>query len=83
MKAHRLWYVVASGMRLCSGHRRRRFHRLNLRPPRAARAARTTVVNLDALTYAGNLENLRDLEGDPRTCSSAATSATARAARAR
>jgi len=25
-----------------------------------------TVVNLDKLTYAGNLENLRDLEGDPR-----------------
>ena len=24
------------------------------------------VVNLDALTYAGNLENLRDVEGDPR-----------------
>jgi len=24
-----------------------------------------TVVNVDALTYAGNLENLRDLEGDP------------------
>ena len=25
-----------------------------------------TVVNLDLLTYAGNLENLKDLEGDPR-----------------
>jgi len=25
-----------------------------------------TVVNLDKLTYAGNLESLRDLEGDPR-----------------
>ncbi|MEW5739893.1 MAG: dTDP-glucose 4,6-dehydratase [Myxococcota bacterium] len=25
-----------------------------------------TVVNLDKLTYAGNLENLKDLEGDPR-----------------
>jgi dTDP-glucose 4,6-dehydratase len=24
------------------------------------------VVNVDALTYAGNLENIRDLEGDPR-----------------
>jgi dTDP-glucose 4,6-dehydratase len=24
------------------------------------------IVNVDALTYAGNLENLRDLEGDPR-----------------
>src|SRR5499426_2190992 len=24
------------------------------------------VVNVDVLTYAGNLENLRDLEGDPR-----------------
>ena len=24
------------------------------------------VVNLDALTYAGNLENLSDIEGDPR-----------------
>src|SRR5215472_5874129 len=24
------------------------------------------VVNVDALTYAGNLENLRDLEGDPK-----------------
>lgn len=26
------------------------------------------VVNLDALTYAGNLENLASLEGDPRHC---------------
>ncbi|TPW18744.1 MAG: dTDP-glucose 4,6-dehydratase, partial [Elusimicrobia bacterium] len=25
-----------------------------------------SVVNLDKLTYAGNLENLRDVEGDPR-----------------
>ena len=24
------------------------------------------IVNLDALTYAGNPENLKDLEGDPR-----------------
>ena len=24
------------------------------------------IINLDALTYAGNLENLRDLEDDPR-----------------
>ena len=24
------------------------------------------VVNLDKLTYAGNLENLRDVEADPR-----------------
>ncbi|HHY35331.1 MAG TPA: NAD-dependent epimerase/dehydratase family protein, partial [Firmicutes bacterium] len=24
------------------------------------------VTNLDKLTYAGNLENLRDVEGDPR-----------------
>ena len=24
------------------------------------------LVNLDKLTYAGNLENLRDVEGDPR-----------------
>ncbi|MEK6757420.1 MAG: GDP-mannose 4,6-dehydratase, partial [Bacteroidota bacterium] len=24
------------------------------------------IVNLDKLTYAGNLENLRELEGDPR-----------------
>ena len=24
------------------------------------------VVNLDLLTYAGNLENLKELEGDPR-----------------
>ena len=36
-----------------------------------ARLARRTrsddlLVNVDALTYAGNLENLRDLEGDPR-----------------
>ena len=23
------------------------------------------IVNLDALTYAGNLENLRDVEGEP------------------
>ena len=32
-----------------------------------ARAGRTgSIVNLDKLTYAGNLENLADLEGDPR-----------------
>ena len=24
------------------------------------------LVNLDKLTYAGNLENLKDVEGDPR-----------------
>ena len=36
------------------------------------------VVNVDALTYAGNLENLRDLESDPGTSSSAPTSATGR-----
>ena len=30
------------------------------------RHADVTVVNLDALTYAGNLENLKDLEEDPR-----------------
>jgi len=34
------------------------------------------VVNLDKLTYAGNLENLTDLEKDPCTCSCGATSAT-------
>jgi dTDP-glucose 4,6-dehydratase len=35
---------------------------------RRARRARPAdlVVNVDALTYAGNLENLRELEGDPR-----------------
>ena len=35
------------------------------------------LVNVDALTYAGNLENLRDLEGDASTSSCAPTSATA------
>jgi dTDP-glucose 4,6-dehydratase len=34
------------------------------------------VVNLDALTYAGNLENLASLEGDTRHISSKAASAT-------
>lgn len=31
-----------------------------------ARSSDTVVVNLDALTYAGNLENTQSLEGDPR-----------------
>ena len=47
-------------------HRRRRLHRLQLRPRLAATAATSRVVNLDTLTYAGNLENLASLEGDPR-----------------
>jgi dTDP-glucose 4,6-dehydratase len=25
----------------------------------------TTIINLDALTYAGNLENLKDIENEP------------------
>ena len=28
--------------------------------------AQIRLVNLDKLTYAGNLENLKDVEGDPR-----------------
>jgi hypothetical protein len=35
------------------------------------------VVNLDALTYAGNRDTLASLDGDPTTCSCTATSATA------
>ena len=31
-----------------------------------ARYPKLEIVNLDALTYAGNLENLRDIENDPR-----------------
>ena len=48
-------------------HRRRRLHRLQLRAP-AASSERPDwrVVNLDALTYAGNLENLSDVEAHPR-----------------
>ena len=34
------------------------------------------LVNLDKLTYAGNLENLKDVEGDPAMYSYRATSAT-------
>ncbi len=34
------------------------------------------LVNLDKLTYAGNLENLKDVEGDPAMCSCRAISAT-------
>ena len=34
------------------------------------------VINLDALTYAGNLANLQDIEGRPTTGSSRWTSAT-------
>ena len=34
------------------------------------------LINLDKLTYAGNLENLKDVENDPRHISSRATSAT-------
>ncbi len=36
----------------------------NSPPAKASRDCR--VVNLDNLTYAGNLDNLRDIEGDPR-----------------
>jgi dTDP-D-glucose 4,6-dehydratase len=48
-----------------SSERRSGLHRLQLRPG-LDRRGRRTVVNLDKLTYAGNLENLRSLEGDPR-----------------
>lgn len=34
------------------------------------------LINLDKLTYAGNLENLQDIEGDAATSSCRATSAT-------
>ena len=34
------------------------------------------IINLDKLTYAGNLANLKDIENKPSTSSSAWTSAT-------
>ncbi len=49
-----------------SGDRRRRLHRLQFRPLPAARAPGVRVVNYDALTYAGNLENLAGLEAGGR-----------------
>ena len=47
------------------GHRRRRFHRRQFRARRSAIAA-VRVVNLDALTYAGNRDTLASLDGDDR-----------------
>ena len=66
-------------------HRRRRLHRLQLRPPaRCATRPDWRVVNLDALTYAGNLENLSARRGDPRLrASCTATSREPRRRRAR
>ncbi len=49
--------LVTGGCGFIGSH----FVRLALRRPRTR-----LVVNLDALTYAGNPENLRDVEGDPR-----------------
>ena len=49
-----------------SGHRRGRLHLLQLRPPPAAAATPYEVVTLDALTYAGNLENLADVMSHER-----------------
>jgi mannose-6-phosphate isomerase-like protein (cupin superfamily) len=48
-----------------SRDRRRRLHRQQLRA-RLAGAIDEPVVNLDALTYAGNLRNLASLQGDAR-----------------
>ena len=45
--------------------RRRRLHRLQLRP-RLSRDGASGVVNLDKLTYAGNLDNLAPSARDPR-----------------
>ena len=43
-----------------------RVHRLELRAPSPAHAQDVQVINLDKLTYAGNLENLAEVEGDAR-----------------
>ena len=40
------------------GHRRRRLHRLGAGPPSRARTRRTSVLNVDKLTYAGNPPSL-------------------------
>ena len=63
--------------RPAAGHRRRRLHRLQLRAPMLERHPTMRVTVLDKLTYAGNLANLADLEGDSRfTLRRAATSPT-------
>ncbi len=44
-------------------YRRRRLHRLRVHPP--GRAAITAIINFDKLTYAGNLDNLASVAGNP------------------
>jgi hypothetical protein len=57
--------------------RRRRVHRAATSSATCCEATDDVqVTNLDALTYAGNLASLRDVEDDPGTASSGATSAT-------
>ena len=48
-----------------AGHRRRRVHRLVLRPRRARPARRDRITVLDKLTYAGNEANLAPVRGRP------------------
>ena len=48
-----------------TGHRRRRIHRVEFRSGLDKDAA-CGIVNLDKLTYAGNLGNLASLQSDPR-----------------
>ena len=49
-----------------SYHRLCRVYRFQLRALYAQEVPEILLVNLDKLTYAGNLENLKDVEGDPR-----------------
>jgi hypothetical protein len=55
-----------AGAAAVTGHRRRRLHRQQLRAGLAGRQRDEPIVNLDALTYAGNLRNLAALQGDAR-----------------
>ena len=68
-------------------HRRRRLHRLELRPLGARAHPDWHITTLDKLTYAGRLENLRDVDRQPaaplRARATSPTRAVAGAARAR
>jgi dTDP-glucose 4,6-dehydratase len=64
MKARRPWYVLA-GMNLLVTGGAGFIGSAYVHLCRRARPD-ALVVNVDVLTYAGNLENLRDLEADPR-----------------
>jgi dTDP-D-glucose 4,6-dehydratase len=46
-------------------YRRSRFYRFSRCKRICKKQSGTTIINLDALTYAGNLENLKDIENEP------------------